>query len=287
MFTFPEFVQFSIEEPVNRLVDWIWIVFGGFFNAVNDVVLWGLLRIENFLQWLPWWFIIGVVIYAAWRSSDNIRLSIILGALMFFIGAVGLWYQAMETLAIVISAVLLSLLVGIPMGIWMAWNKAVAGLIRPLLDAMQTLPSFVYLIPAIMFFGLGKVPALFATIIYAIPPIIRLTNLGIRQVPRDVVEAGEAFGSTKMQILWKIQMPLARPSITAGANQTTMMALAMVVLASMIGARGLGEPVLIALQHINVGRGFEAGIGIVILAIVIDRILQGYGQKSNIPGKSV
>jgi glycine betaine/proline transport system permease protein len=272
-------MQFSIEDHINDGVDWLWTTFEGFFDAIKTGVLWLLMQLEGFLLWLPWWLIIALIIGLGWRATGRLRFGLILGALMLFIGCLGLWDRAMQTLALVAGAVFISLVLGIPVGIWMAWNRTVEGCIKPVLDAMQTMPSFVYLIPALMFFGLGKVPALFATIIYAIPPVIRLTNLGIRQVPDDVVEAGRAFGSTNMQILFKIQIQLAMPSIMSGVNQTTMMALAMVVLASMIGAQGLGEPVLISLQQINVGRGFEAGLSIVILAIIIDRILQGFGQK--------
>ncbi|MBE0467095.1 MAG: proline/glycine betaine ABC transporter permease [Candidatus Desulforudis sp.] len=276
---FPEFLRFNIETPVNNAVNWLLLTFGGFFDIVKDCVLWLLMQIEGFLIWLPWWLIIAVVIYLGWRATGRLRFGLIMGALMLIIGCFGLWDRAMQTVAIVTGAVFISLALGIPLGIWMAWNNNVESCLRPLLDAMQTMPSFVYLIPAMMFFSLGKVPALFATTIYAIPPIIRLTNLGVRQVPEDVVEAGRAFGSTRLQILFKIQMPLAMPSIMSGVNQTTMMALAMVVLASMIGAQGLGEPVLIGLQRVNIGQGFEAGLSIVILAIIIDRILQGFGQK--------
>ncbi len=279
MSSFPEFLRLPLGVYVASFVDWLKITFSGPFDAVAGVFLWMLLRIEHFFLWLPWWLVVTGVIYLAWRGTRRPMLSITLGVLMLFIGGFGLWDLAMQTLAIVCGSVFVSLLVGIPLGILMAWNSTVESLVRPVLDAMQTMPSFVYLVPAMMFFGLGKVPALFATTIYAVPPIIRLTNLGLRQVPADVVEAGRAFGSTRLQILFKIQMPLATPTIMAGVNQTTMMALAMVVIASMIGARGVGEEVLIALGRLNVGQAFEAGVSIVILAIVLDRILQGFGKQ--------
>jgi glycine betaine/proline transport system permease protein len=279
MSSFPEFLRLPLGVYVASFVDWLKITFSGPFDAVAGVFLWMLLRIEHFFLWLPWWLVVAGVIYLAWRGTRRPMLSITLGVLMLFIGGFGLWDLAMQTLAIVCGSVFVSLLVGIPLGILMAWNSTVESLVRPVLDAMQTMPSFVYLVPAMMFFGLGKVPALFATTIYAVPPIIRLTNLGLRQVPADVVEAGRAFGSTRLQILFKIQMPLATPTIMAGVNQTTMMALAMVVIASMIGARGVGEEVLIALGRLNVGQAFEAGVSIVILAIVLDRILQGFGKQ--------
>ncbi|MFP4030608.1 MAG: ABC transporter permease, partial [Desulfococcaceae bacterium] len=173
----------------------------------------------------------------------------------------------------------ISLIVGIPTGILMARNEVAEAAIKPILDAMQTMPSFVYLIPALMLFGLGKVPAVFATIIYAVPPVIRLTNVGIRGVPQSVIEAAEAFGSSPNQTLFNVQLPLAFPSIMVGINQTTMMALAMVVVTSMIGARTLGLEVLLAINRIEVGRGFEAGLSIVLLAIIIDRITHGVAAR--------
>ena len=198
---------------------------------------------------------------------------------LLLIGSFGYWDFAMMTLAIIISAVIISLALGIPTGIIMARSNRVESILRPVLDAMQTMPSFVYLIPALMLFGLGKVPAVFATVIYAMPPVIRLTDVGIRQVPQSVVEAAQAFGSSSRQILFEVQLPLAIPSIMVGINQTTMMALAMVVIASMIGARGLGLEVLLAINRIEVGRGFEAGLSIVLLAIIIDRITHAMAAR--------
>src|SRR5699024_9927061 len=176
----------------------------------------------------------------------------------------------MTTIAIILTAVGLSLLIGLPIGILMSFNKLTSDLMRPLLDAMQTMPSFVYLIPAIFFFGLGNVSAIFATLIYSIPPVIRLTELAIRGVDEEVVESALSFGSSRWQMLRKVQLPQALPTIMAGVNQTTMMALAMVVIASMVGASGLGEPVLVAIKRIDIELGFQAGISIVFLAIIID-----------------
>lgn len=241
------------------------------------------MAIESFLLWLPWWLVLALVIFLGWRTRKSLISGVVMSLLLVIVGIFGLWELMMHTLAIVGAAVFFSIALGIPTGIIMASSSRVEAFLKPILDAMQTMPSFVYLIPALMFFGLGKVPGLFATLIYALPPIIRLTNLGIRQVPEDVVEAGKAFGSTKMQLLLKIQLPLALPSIMSGVNQTTMMALAMVVIASMIGARGLGEQVLIAIGRIDIGRGLEAGLSIVFLAIIIDRLLQGIGEKQRPP----
>jgi glycine betaine/proline transport system permease protein len=206
-------------------------------------------------------------------------MGLIMAGLLVLIGSFGYWELAMMTLGLTTAAVVVSLAVGIPVGITMAKSDLVESIIRPILDAMQTMPSFVYLIPALMLFGLGKVPALFATLIYAIPPVIRLTNVGIRQVSPNVIEAARAFGASSRQILFEVQIPLAVPSIMVGINQTTMMALAMVVIASMIGARGLGLEVLLAINRIEVGRGFEAGISIVFLAVIIDRLTHALAAR--------
>ena len=185
----------------------------------------------------------------------------------------------MMTISLVIASVFFALIIGIPLGIVMARSDRAESILKPILDGMQTMPSFVYLIPALMFFGMGKVPALFATIIYAVPPVIRLTNVGIRTVDKEAVEASLAFGATPKQVLFDVQLPLAKPAIMVGINQTTMMALAMVVIGSMIGARGLGMEVLLAINRIEVGQGFEAGISIVFLAIIIDRLTFSLSEK--------
>ena len=198
---------------------------------------------------------------------------------MVIMGTFSCWKLSMMTLSLVIAAVIISLAIGIPTGILMARSNIFEQLLRPLLDAMQTMPSFVYLIPALMLFGLGKVPAAFATIIYAVPPVIRLTNVGIRQVPVSVLEAAESLGSSPRQVLFNVQLPLAFPSIMVGVNQTTMMALSMVVIASMIGARGLGLEVLLAINRIEIGKGFQAGLSIVFLAIIIDRITHALAMR--------
>ena len=194
-------------------------------------------------------------------------------------GAVSYWGLAMSTLAIVITSVFISLVLGIPSGILMARSNFVQSILKPVLDVMQTMPSFVYLVPALMLFGLGMVPAVFATVIFAVPPVIRLTNVGIRQVSSSVVEAAKAFGANSWQMLTKVQIPLAMPSIMVGVNQTTLAALSMVVIASMIGARGLGQEVLLAINRQELGRAAEAGVSIVIIAIVIDRITAAVANR--------
>jgi len=276
MFEFPE-LYFPLGDWINIAVDWLTLNLEPFFDAITIGIRWPLVQIERFLWWLPWWAVIIIFAGVAWRFAGRwIALFTVCG--MLFIGVMGLWDDTMTTLAIIVTAVAVSVLVGIPLGILAATNDRFEAILRPFLDGMQTMPSFVYLIPAVFFFGLGKVPAVVATFIYAVPPCIRLTNLGIRQVSTEVVEAGKAFGSTSLQLLFKIQLPLARPTIMTGVNQTIMMALAMVVIASMIGASGLGLEVLRGIQRLDVGRGFIAGIAIVILAIIIDRVSTSLGK---------
>ncbi len=281
MFDFPEILAFPLlGEWINLAVEWLTINLEPFFDVITIGIREPLVGIEHGLWWLPWWAVIVILAGVAWRFAGR-RIAVIALVGMFFIGVMGLWDQTMTTLAIIITSVVVSLLVGIPLGIAAAKSDRFEAMIRPVLDGMQTMPSFVYLIPAVFFFGLGKVPAVVATFIYAVPPCIRLTNLGIRQVSKDLVEAGQAFGCTGVQLLLKIQLPLARPSIMAGVNQTIMMALAMVVIASMIGASGLGLEVLRGIQRLDVGRGFLAGFAIVIVAILIDRISQSLGKANS------
>ncbi|AXE92106.1 ABC transporter permease [Paraburkholderia sp. 22099] len=219
-----------------------------------------------------------LVAFALWRRG--VVFSVFVGLALLAIHYMGLWAQTVSTLALVIAATFFSLVVGVPLGIWGARNKRVEMILRSLLDFMQTMPAFVYLIPAVILFGLGRVPAVIATIVFAMPPVVRLTTLGIRQVREELLEAGRAFGSTDMQLLWKIQLPNALPSIMAGVNQTIMMALSMVVVASMIGAGGLGEYVLSGIQRLDIGIGFEGGLGVVLLAIVLDRLTESFGVKA-------
>jgi glycine betaine/proline transport system permease protein len=276
---FPIWIDLDLAGWIDSVMSWILTHWGGFFDAIGDGILQVLLQIEKFLLWLPWFVVIILVGVAAWRAIRHWAAGPIMAGFLLLIGSFGYWDLAMMTLAIIIAAVIISFVVGIPTGIIMARSDRVEGIIRPILDAMQTMPSFVYLIPALMLFGLGKVPAVFATIIYAAPPVIRLTNVGIRQVPESVVEAARAFGSSSRQVLFEVQVPLAVPSIMVGINQTTMMALAMVVITSMIGARTLGLEVLLAINRIEIGRGFEAGLSIVLLAIIIDRITNALAAR--------
>ncbi len=279
LLTFPEGLRIPVAHWVDALIDWILANLGVVLDAIGEALLQVLVALEGILLFLPWIVIIIAVALLARFALRTWWAAPLMAGFLLIIGTFGYWDLAMMTLAIIFAAVLISLLIGIPTGIAMARNDSVANILRPVLDAMQTMPSFVYLIPALMFFGLGKVPAVFATIIYAVPPVIRLTNVGIRGVSQSVVEAAQAFGATSRQILFEVQLPLAFPSIMVGINQTTMMALAMVVIASMIGASGLGLEVLLSINRIEVGRGFEAGLSIVLLAIIIDRITHGLAAR--------
>lgn len=276
--SFPAQATFSIEAPVNHAVDWLNANYGDALHAFARWLLQTfLVPLENGLRALPWWLVLIMVMGMAWQATRHPGKAVLLTASMALVGALGLWDKLMQTLALVVVATAIAVLIGIPLGIWSARSNLLRNILNPILDVMQTMPAFVYLIPALMLFGLGKVPAILATVIYAMPPLIRLTDIGIRQVDPEVCEAAWSFGTTRRQLLLGVQLPLARPSIMAGLNQTVMMALGLVVLASMIGARGLGEDVLDGIQTLNIGKGLQSGIAIVILAIVIDRIMQGYG----------
>ncbi len=281
VFDFPKEWSFGwqVMKWIDGIVDWVVVNWDPFFSAINIVVLrYILLPLENFFLWLPWWLIIVFTGFTAWRVVSA-RFAWIAVGFLTVMSFMGLLDLASKTLAITLTATLLCVLLGLPLGIAAAKSNRFNGLIRPILDGMQTMPSFVYLIPALMLFGLGKTPAVMATCIYGIPPIIRLTNLGIRQVDPSLVEASHAFGVTPWQLLLKVQIPLALPTILAGLNQTVMMALAMVVLASMIGASGLGVEVLYGISRVEVGRGFLGGISIVFMAIILDRISQGIAKR--------
>jgi glycine betaine/proline transport system permease protein len=254
-----------------------WILVNGewFFDAISDNLKIALGKLRDFLVWIPWPVVVALIFLLGWRiASFAVGIASALG--MVAIGLVNLWEPAMVTVAIMMVSVSIAIAFGIPMGILAASSNSVEKLIRPVLDGMQTMPSFVYLIPGIMLFGLGNVAAILATVLYALPPCIRLTNLGIRQVDPSVVEAGRSFGSSPFQLLYKVQIPMAVPTIMAGVNQTVMMALAMATIAAMVGAGGLGIEVLRSMGQLEEGEAFVAGTAIVIMAIIIDRISQGY-----------
>jgi len=269
----------SMRIFIDNHFEWVVENWGEQLEIAFLPVLHLLVAIENLFIWLPWYVIIAVVVGIAFIATRDWKVTAGIGALTFFIGALGIWEPAMKTMALMLTSTLLAVAGGIPLGITMARSDRFQALMLPILDIMQTMPIFVYLIPFVMLFGPGKIPALLATIVFAVPPVIRLTNLGIRHVDSEVVEAYTSFGATKRQLLFSVQFPLALPTIMAGINQTTMMALSMVVIASMIGAGGLGYQVLQGIQRLEMSRGLLAGLGIVFLAVIFDRIAQAYGRK--------
>lgn len=277
---FPEIID---TRPLRRAVDdglnWVVANWGGAFEAAAGPLLILLNAIQALLLATPWWVIIAILTGAAWLATRSWRLPAVVGAALVFLGLMDLWDDAMVTMALMIAATLTAIVLSIPVGVWMSRSDKVRQVLTPVLDLMQTLPSFVYLIPTVMIFGPGKIPALIATIVYAAPPLVRLTDLGLRNVDPAVMEASRAFGTNPTQRLLGVQIPLALPTILAGVNQTTMMALAMVVIASMIGAGGLGYQVLQGIGRLEVSRGLFAGLGIVVLAIIFDRITQSFGRQ--------
>ncbi|MDF1749186.1 MAG: proline/glycine betaine ABC transporter permease [Alphaproteobacteria bacterium] len=277
---FPEIIdtralRIFIDDAFNQVV----INYGEALEITFLPVLRMLSGIENFLLWLPWYVVLILLSAATYWAARSWKATLGTAVMLFLIGVIGIWEPAMATIALMLTATIMAVLIGIPVGIAMSRSNTMQSVTLPLLDIMQTMPIFVYLIPFVMLFGPGKIPALLATIVFAIPPVIRLTNLGIRQVDAEIIEAVSAFGATPGQRLLTAQIPLALPTIMAGINQTTMMALSMVVIASMIGAGGLGYQVLQGIQRLEVSRGLLSGLGIVFLAIVFDRIAQAYGRR--------
>jgi len=263
---------------IDGALEWLFPRFAPVTGAIKAGVTWLLANLEMGLNAVPPLLLVAAVTLVAWRvAGRGVAAVSLLGLLL--IDGMGYWTEAMTTLSIVSTGVLISLSLGIPLGILAARSDRFLAVLRPILDLMQTMPSFVYLIPAIFLFSIGRVPAVIATVIYSMPPAIRLTNLGIRQVRSDIIEAGRAFGCTPWQLLTRIQLPLALPSIMAGSNQTIMMALSMSVVAAMIGARGLGSIVIQALNTVQIGKGFEGGLAIVIMAVILDRITQALGGR--------
>ena len=279
---FPDFTYIStlhyIGKYIEMAINWLTENFAGLFDVINHIVGGFIDGFQGILMWVPFYLMIaGIAALAWWKAGKGTAVLTLLGLLLIW--GMGFWVQTMQTVALVLSSTIIALLFGVPLGIWTGRNDKAAKVIRPVLDLMQTMPAFVYLIPAVLFFGLGPVPGAFATVIFAMPPVVRLTDLGIRQVPEDIVEATRSFGATSGQLLFKVQLPLALPTIMAGVNQTIMMALSMVVIAAMISAGGLGEIVLKGITQMKIGLGFEGGIAVVILAIVLDRITQGFVRR--------
>ena len=253
--------------------------YGDAIEGAFDPLLWVLIRFERLLLDAPWWLVIGAIAALCFAATRSLRLPAAAAAVFVVIGVLGMWEDTMRTLAIILVSTLLAVAVGIPVGIAMSRSDRVQAAVTPVLDVMQTMPIFVYLIPVVMLFGLGKIPGLIAVVIYAVPPVIRLTNLGIRLVDREVLEAADAFGASSWRRLAGVQLPLALPNIMAGVNQTIMMALSMVVIASMIGVKGLGQPVLQAVTNQYFALGLFNGAAVVALAIVFDRITQSYARR--------
>ncbi|RAR60360.1 MULTISPECIES: proline/glycine betaine ABC transporter permease [Halomonadaceae] len=272
----------AIEIPRIELGDWIesglnYLTsnYSGITRGISAVTQSGINGLNDLLMWIPEWGLMGMIALLCWRMA-GIRLGIgaVLG--LALIWNLDLWDPMIESLTLVVIATLVAVVIALPVGIAAALSERLYRVIMPVLDFMQTMPAFVYLIPAIPFFGIGSVSAIFATVIFSMPPAIRFTTLGIRQVPKDLIEAADAFGSTPSQKLFKVQLPLSLPTVMAGINQTIMLALSMVVIAAMIGADGLGNEVWRAIQRLRPGDGFEAGIAVVILAMLLDRLTQSF-----------
>jgi len=273
-------IDIPVREWITAAVNWIVDTFRGFFRAyVSPPVRWVMDGFQFLLSSIPPLIFLVLFYLAGWKAASW-KVGVFAVISLALVGFMGVWDQLVLTLSLIATAVVFSVLIGLPIGIWCSRNDRVYAVIRPILDIMQTTPPFVYLVPAVMLFSIGNVPGLIATIIFGMPPIIRLTNLGIRQVQQEYVEAAVAFGSSPRQTLWKIQFPLALPTIMAGVNQNIMLCLSMVVIAAIIGAGGLGLEVYAGLQRFNIGQAFVGGIGIVLLAMVLDRITQGLGEKA-------
>lgn len=269
-----EIPKVPLGDWVADIVEWARINLDIFFDIITGTIKFVVTSLETTLLAVPPLLLIGILLVLVYFFVNKKNtIGIALGLLLIY--NLELWEPAIKTLSLVLSSTIIALIIGIPIGIQTARSRVTNQLVLPLLDLMQTMPPFVYLIPAVLFFGLGQVPGLIATVIFAMPPAIRFTGLGIRQVPGDLVEAADAFGATEWQKLFKIQLPIALPTIMAGINQSIMLSLSMVVIASMIGAGGLGIEVLEGISRLNIAQGFEGGLAIVILAIILDRITQG------------
>ncbi|ALA51756.1 proline/glycine betaine ABC transporter permease [Shouchella clausii] len=265
---------------VEAFVEWLQHA-AWFFNGIDFTIE----KVMDGIYWIialppSWLFVLIIAALTYWTNRKwGLTVFVILGLLL--IDSLGFWNGMLDTLALVLTACLISVVIGVPVGILMAKNDRTEAIIKPVLDFMQTMPAFVYLIPAVAFFGIGMVPGVVASVIFAMPPTVRMTNLGIRQVSTELIEAADAFGSTGTQKLFKVQLPMARGTIMAGINQSTMLALSMVVIAAMIGATGIGQVVYSAVGQNNIGNGFEGGIAIVILAIILDRLTQSFNKKQS------
>ncbi|MBC6973294.1 proline/glycine betaine ABC transporter permease [Bacillus sp. Xin] len=274
--------RIPLGEWVDAFVESLYANFEGLFRGFSYVIGGFVDLLTNLLSVIPALLMIIIVCFLVWYTTRKISLVVFTLIGLLFILNINYWGQTMQTLALVLTSVIISIIVGIPIGILASQNERFSKILKPTLDFMQTMPAFVYLIPAITFFGVGVVPGIIASVIFAMPPTIRFTDLGIRQVPEDLIEAANAFGSTTSQKLFKVQLPLATGTIMAGVNQSIMLSLSMVVTASLVGAPGLGVDVYRSVTQVNIGMGFEAGLAIVVIAIVLDRITQGFHKKKRV-----
>ena len=279
LYKFPESLRIGSGETIDIAVKAFSRNHRETLGLIKSAIIASINSINTLLEAIPWPLLILLVAYMGWKVSKKPYVGPMYAAMLFFIGMCGLWENMLETISMVIVAVFLSVMMGFPLGIIVAMSKRTSAVVRPILDLMQTMPAFVYLVPAVILFSPGKTPALIATTIYAVVPMVRMTNLGIIHVDKEMVEAASAFGSTKMQLLAKVQIPQAMPSIMAGVNQTIMMAMSMVVTCALIGANGLGMEILLATNRTEMGKALMPGISIVIVAIILDRLTQGMIKK--------
>src|SRR5690625_96848 len=274
------FPKIPLDEWVTLFVDFLKDYFSTFFESITEVIKFMTEGLSSMISFVPAIiFIIIIALIAWWVVNWKLGLFTLIG--LGLVDNLGYWPETIDTISLILISVFISMVIGIPLGIWMSQKASVQSIVTPILDFMQTMPAFVYLIPAVIFFGIGIGPGVVATVVFAMPPTVRLTNLGIRQVDKELVEASDAFGSTAGQRLTKVQIPLAMPNIMAGINQTIMLSLSMVVIASLVGAPGLGRIVYRAVTQTEVGMGFEGGLSLVILAMVLDRITQGANKRKS------
>lgn len=275
-----QYLSLPLGEWVESILNYLVQNFRGFFRAIRWPIDQVLDVSETILQTIP--PMIGILLSSllGWQLAGR-KMGVFCAITLFFLGLIGVWSESMTTLSLVLTSLFFCVVLGIPLGILSARSDRIERTVRPVLDAMQTLPAFVYLVPVVMLFGIGNVPGVLVTIVFALPPLVRLTNLGIRQVPEDKIEAARAFGCTPKQMLYKVQLPLATPTIMAGVNQTLMLSLSMVVIASMISVGGLGQMVLRGIGRLDMGLATVGGVGLVLLAIFLDRLTQAIGERSS------
>ena len=271
--------KLPLGDVMERFVDWLTLNAAGFFDTISISLEWVITLLVDLFQWFPPMAIVAFTAAIAYALHRSVGLVIFIVASLLLILNLGYWEEMLETLVLVLTATALSILIGVPVGILAAHKPWLYTIMRPILDLMQTVPTFVYLIPTLVLFGLGVVPGLISTIIFARAAPIRLTYLGISKVPEELIEAGKAFGASPSKLLFKVEIPAAMPSIMAGITQCIMLSLSMVVIAALVGADGLGKPVIRALNTVNISQGFEAGLAIVLVAIILDRICKAPGSK--------